>query len=227
MSYILCLETSAKACTIAITSKGQVLYAAESEGENEHSQSITLMIAAGMEELGLQMNQLSSVAVSKGPGSYTGLRVGASCAKGLCYALSIPLIAIPTLSVVAAPIIKANESAKMKYVPMIDARRMEVYYTIYDYKLRPLVDTDNLVLTPDVFHELDSESVIYCGDGAHKMSELLRSEGHQIISSHPRAENMAALAFAKFEKEEFEDLAYFVPFYLKPPNITKSKKKAV
>ncbi len=227
MSYILCLETSAKACTIAISSKGQVLYATEAEGENEHSRSITLMIETAMQQLGLSMKQLVAVAVSKGPGSYTGLRVGASCAKGLCYALNIPLIAIPTLSVVAYPIINANQSAKMKYVPMIDARRMEVYYTIYDHKLRPLVDTDNLVLTPDVFHDLHSESVIYCGDGAHKMSDLLVSDLHQIINSQPRAENMAAMAFAKFEKEEFEDLAYFVPFYLKPPNITKSKKKAV
>jgi len=224
MSLILCLETSAKACSIALGAEGRSIAYLEAEGEMMHSRSITLLIQQILNDNARTMADLSAVAVSQGPGSYTGLRVGASCAKGLCYASDIPLISVPTLEVIAAELVEGS-FAESKIVPMIDARRMEVYYNIYDFELQPQQETTNLVLDPGAFQALRGSSLIFCGDGAHKMEEFIEgSPGWHISPSYARASAMVPLAQQKFSSGDLEDTAYYVPFYLKPPNITKSTK---
>ncbi len=221
---ILCLETSAKACSVAISSEGQTLVHKIEEGEWRHSQIITLLIQDVLTTQSVHLSDLHAVAVSQGPGSYTGLRVGASCAKGLCYALDIPLISVPTLELVAFPFTAAAKSGQ-KIIPMIDARRQEVYYNIYDAELNAGIETTNLVLDDSSFEAYEDKTIIFCGDGAHKMRDLVPKEADWMINpSIPQAKDMAALAYDRYKAGKLEDTAYYVPFYLKPPNITKSKK---
>jgi len=187
VAMILSLETSGKSCSVALSAEGKTLTYRNATDTWRHSQVITTLIQQSLEEIDADLNDLKAVAVSQGPGSYTGLRVGTSCAKGLCYALDIPLLSVPTLELIAFPFIEKVANGG-KIVPFIDARRMEVYYNIYDYSLKEAIQTTNLVLETDSFEAFTDDKLIFCGDGAH------------------------------------EDLAYYVPFYLKPPNITKSKK---
>lgn len=219
---ILCLETSAKACSVALSSKGKLLATREELGEMRHSQMVTLLVQDCLKELGATMNDLTAVAVSQGPGSYTGLRVGTSCAKGICYALDIPLISIPTLEVIAYPFLEGIAEDTV-LVPMIDARRMEVYYNQYDYQLKALAETDNLVLDTEGVSHFSADTILFCGDGAHKMQDFLQASWH-IQPSMALAKHMSVLAYNKLKSGLVEDIAYYVPYYLKPPNITKSKK---
>ncbi len=220
---ILCLETSGKWCSVALASEGQPVTFKESSDEWSHSKQITMMIQAVLSDANIAITELTAVAVSKGPGSYTGLRVGASCAKGICFAQDIPLLAVPTLQIIAAGVDTGHLDARL--IPMIDARRQEVYYAIYNSELEELQKADNKILDIDAFQDESAQSLVFCGDGAHKMSKYLKNASPwSIIESHASAKNMAALASEKLKKSQIEDTAYFIPFYLKPPNITKSKK---
>lgn len=221
MSTILCLETSAKACSVALSQDGVCLAYKTLTEEWKHSKMITLLISEVLKEAGLDKKQLSAIAISGGPGSYTGLRVGASCGKGLCYGLDLPLISIPTLEIVAFPF---KESDMDMLVPMIDARRMEVYHNIYSKDLKELNETTNLILEEGAFVNFIDKKLLFCGDGAFKMKGRMTSTGWKIADSFPEARNMCQIAAQKYQNAAFEDLAYFVPFYLKPPNITKSTK---
>ncbi len=221
MALILCLETSAKACTVAIAKDGVSIVQRSAGGEWKHSKMVTLLIQEALEEVQLSLKDLDAVAVSQGPGSYTGLRVGASCAKGLCYGSHLKLIAVPTLTIIAQAQLYIG---KEYIVPMIDARRMEVYYNIYDSSLQPIQETNNLILDTGSFEMLMAKQVVFCGDGAFKMKEFPQSESWQIVEEVALAQYMAPLAEVRFQEQDFEDVAYYVPFYLKPPNITKSKK---
>lgn len=225
MSLILCLETSAKACTVALGQNGACLASLEAEGEMMHSKTITLLIERLLAEQGHSIKDIAAVAVSQGPGSYTGLRVGASCAKGLCFAQDIPLISIPTLEIIAAEYSAEALEDDIRLIPMIDARRMEVYYNIYDTHLHTEQETTNLVIDALSFDKLKGAKLLFCGDGAHKMSEYLDGRtGWKIQPSYAKASTMTTLAQRKLESGLIEDTAYYVPFYLKPPNITKSTK---
>lgn len=227
MSYILCLETSATACTVALSHNGACIATKEVGGEWQHSKMLTLLIQDCLEEANLVLKDIAAVAISKGPGSYTGLRVGASCGKGLCYALDIPLLSIPTLEIIAQKQIeqeKALPDSSTLLIPMIDARRLEVYYNIYDYKLKPQQETTNLILEEGLFYTYKDRNIIFCGDGAIKMQPFLSSEKWDIQAYGAHAQCMSTLAYEKFTDKNFEDLAYYVPFYLKLPHITKSKK---
>lgn len=225
MSLILCLETSAKACSVALGAAGSSIAYLEAEGEMMHSRSITLLIQQLLKENGQAIADLSAVAISQGPGSYTGLRVGASCAKGLCYASDIPLISVPTLEIIAAELAEEPSDPETGLVPMIDARRMEVYYNIYDKDLNPRQETTNLVIDEASLEALAESSLIFCGDGAHKMEGFLSGRpGWRISPSYAKASAMVGIAHQKLISGNIEDTAYYVPFYLKPPNITKSTK---
>ena len=222
---ILCLETSGRTCSVALAIDGICVAYRASNEEWSHSQQITLMIQAVLEEAGKQMSELKAVAVSKGPGSYTGLRVGTSCAKGICYAQDIDLISVPTLKIIAAEIAQADIEKDHKIIPMIDARRMEVYCNIYDQKLSELGETQNAILDEASFKELTGEKIIFCGDGAHKMTpHAISNEKWMITPTFAKASHMAAQAFSLHSEGKIEDTAYYIPFYLKPPNITKSTK---
>lgn len=219
--FILCLETSAKACSVAVGQGDRCMVYKEITEAFKHSQKITLLIQEALDEAGITVKDLNAVAISAGPGSYTGLRVGTSCAKGLCFATDIPLIAVPTLDLIVRPYL--NHEADI-YIPMIDARRMEVYYNMYDSQGAPLSQTDNLILEQGSFEEKNDKKLLFCGDGAHKVAEVIQHPDYDIESSYPKAKHMVPLAFHRYKTQEFEDIAYYAPFYFKPPNITKSKK---
>lgn len=224
-NMILCLETSGKACSIALSHHGQVVASKEAEGEWSHSRAITILIQQVLDQIGIQMKELEAVAISQGPGSYTGLRVGASCGKGICYAQEIPLISIPTLEIIAVETISDHLLEDEMVVPMIDARRMEVYYNIYTSDLIQTRETTNLVIEESSFESFASEKLVFCGDGAHKMAEIAaENDLWRVLPSYAKASAMAGSAYDKLMLKEFEDVAYYVPFYLKPPNITKSTK---
>lgn len=223
MSLILSLETSAVSCSVALSTVGETICTKASEGEWRHSKEITLLIQACLDSSKKKLGDLAAIAISSGPGSYTGLRVAASCAKGMCYALDLPLLAIPTLEVIAFPFAdKADQSTFI--VPLIDARRDEVYYNVYGQNLVAQQTTTNLILEKDSFEQFEGQNLIFCGDGAEKASKLVNFKLAEYYPTLATAEAMSTLAFTRFSAKSYEDLAYYVPFYLKPPNITKSKK---
>ena len=222
MAYILNIETSAEACSVSLGQNDSCLIVKRAEGDWQHSRQITLLIKACMDKAALAFKDLDAVAISKGPGSYTGLRVAASAAKGICFARNIPLIAVDTLKIIAYPQVLEMGNDDL-VIPLIDARRSEVYYNIYNKDFSPQIETTNLVLELNSFQNLKAQNLILTGNGALKAQEII-SIDHQSYPSEASAEYMAPLSYEKFKVQDFENLAYFSPFYLKPPNITKSKK---
>jgi tRNA threonylcarbamoyladenosine biosynthesis protein TsaB len=213
MSKILCLETATKNCSVSLSENGQLLVAKElAEGNYTHAENLHVFIQQVMHEANVQMIDLHAIAVSKGPGSYTGLRIGVSAAKGLCYALNIPLIAVDTLAVLAKQI--KTESGYI--IPMIDARRMEVYTTIFDHQWQNISETKALIVAEDHFSNLNQD-LYFIGDGAPKCQEILKAKNFHFDPSilYPSAKDMVSLAYQKFMTMDFEDVAYFEPYYLK------------
>lgn len=216
MAYILCLETATQICSVALCDDNTVIQYKETELPNAHSKVLAGFIQEILRESGIQKTQLNAIAVSKGPGSYTGLRIGVSTAKGLCYGLDIPLISIPTLYAMAVGA-SHQTSEKGLFCPMIDARRMEVYAAVYDQALIPVQDVSAVIVEPDTFSELLKDNkMLFFGDGASKCKDLLQHP-NAVFADHikPSARNMAGRAFEKFTANEMEDVAYFEPFYLK------------
>jgi tRNA threonylcarbamoyladenosine biosynthesis protein TsaB len=213
-NYILHLETATKVCSVAISNNGTVISIKETVSDGyTHSESLTIFIQDVLNQAQLALADLSAVSVSAGPGSYTGLRIGLSTAKGLCFALNIPLIAIDTLTALKNVI----PSGEMPVIPMLDARRMEVYAQVFDADGQTLQEIDAIVLTEDSFS--DFEPFIVLGDGAAKCKEMW---GHRNITWNENvlssAKGQATIAYEKFQKKEFENLAYFSPIYLKDAN---------
>ncbi len=220
MALILQIETATQSCSVAISLNGEVLGIVEKTDRNIHASSITLFIEELMQKCAKSFQDLDAVAVSMGPGSYTGLRIGVSTAKGLCYALDIPLIAINTLTAMASGFKQKCFSVRpgTLFCPMIDARRMEVYCAIYDSEIRLIDDTEAKIIDEDSFSNLLANHIIYFfGDGAGKCVEVL--EKHQfarvIQDFSNSARYFSLLAYEKFMKADFVDVAYFEPFYLK------------
>jgi tRNA threonylcarbamoyladenosine biosynthesis protein TsaB len=180
-----------------------------------------------MEEAGIALADLSAVAVSGGPGSYTALRIGLSTAKGICYALRKPLIAIDTLSALAGQAQREYPREGALYAPMIDARRMEVYLGLFDANLQPLMKPEAAVLEPGLFDSWSTQLIIGCGNGAPKALEVFSSIPFQVAPVICSAAHLILPALEAFSKSEFADLAYYEPFYLKPPNITTPRKGAL
>lgn len=226
MAKILNIETSTRVCSVVLSIDGVVISIKESHEKNSHAENITLFSEIVVKSAGLLFNDLDAVAVSKGPGSYTGLRIGVSTAKGFCFALDKPLISIGTLKAMAAGMIVQRTALRKNeknpkdflYCPMIDARRMEVYAAFFDTELNELRKTEAVIVDENSFGELLSENkIIFAGDGAPKCKEVLSHQQNAFFKNdfNPSAAFMAKLSEQKFNQQNFEDVAYFEPFYLK------------
>jgi len=223
---ILSIETSTTVCSVAITVDGSTLASQKLFLEKSHSTLLTVVIEQTMRQVGMEMKELDAIAVSKGPGSYTGLRIGVSTAKGLCYALDKPLIAVNTLLVMANEVNRQNHSQAL-LCPMIDARRMEVYTALYDAELNELEKTSAKILEENSFDEtLNQKQVLFFGNGADKFMALKIGVVNAVFIDDitPSAWSVGLLANQAFLKSDFEDVAYFEPFYLKDFLATKPKK---
>ena len=218
---ILCLETATPVCSVALNSACCTLAMRETEGQNAHSEKITNFIREVMEEAKINYPQLDAVAVSQGPGSYTGLRIGVSTAKGICYAADLPLMAIDTLEAMAYGMkdkLGSQIGLDDLLIPMIDARRMEVYASVFDANLNRINDTAALVIDENSFEDLRKDHRLWLfGDGAPKLSKLFENQPNiNIIDGFkPSAAYMKVLAEQALLKQQFVDVAYFEPFYLK------------
>jgi tRNA threonylcarbamoyladenosine biosynthesis protein TsaB len=220
MPLILCIETATAACSVALFRDGKLVANRYSDQKNAHSRVLNLFIDELMASSGFKYSNLDAVAVSKGPGSYTGLRIGVSTAKGLCYALDIPAIAPDTLLCMAAGFLSERKDlpANALLCPMIDARRMEVFAAVYDTNLQPVVPVDAVIVDETAFSNLIPDRPVYFfGDGAEKCKETLsqRPEWNLHTGFVNSAEHMARLATEYYQASRFEDVAYFEPFYLK------------
>ena len=223
---ILCLETATPSCSVALVHNGEVLACEEDPKGQNHSEKITLFIDSVMKKAGISYNQLDAVAVSMGPGSYTGLRIGVSTAKGICYAVSKPLIAVETLEsmayggkvVISSEVEKSSMNGSMLLVPAIDARRMEVYAAIFDENVKKIKDTEAVIIDENSFADLKKDHHLYLfGDGADKCAEIFKNDYKITVIKdfYCSAKYMNTIAQQKFNNSEFVDVAYFEPFYLK------------
>ncbi|MFL5730011.1 MAG: tRNA (adenosine(37)-N6)-threonylcarbamoyltransferase complex dimerization subunit type 1 TsaB [Cytophagaceae bacterium] len=216
MSVILSIETSSKICSVALHEDGKLRAYEEVVQERSHSEQITVLIGKVLESV--PAVNLSAIAVSMGPGSYTGLRIGVSTAKGLCYALGLPLLAVNTLQIIAARTNAEGNPEKYMVCPMIDARRMEVYTARFNHENNFIDETQAMILDEHSFADLlKSQKIIFSGDGSGKLKNLLGAQSNALFADDmlPSAKFMGALAYQLFTEGRFEDVAYFEPFYLK------------
>ena len=223
---ILCLETATPSCSVALVHNGEVLACEEDPKGQNHSEKITLFIDSVMKKAGISYDQLDAVAVSMGPGSYTGLRIGVSTAKGICYAVSKPLIAVETLEamayggklVISSEVEKSSLNGNIMLVPAIDARRMEVYAAIFDENVNKIKDTEAVIIDENSFADLKKDHHLYLfGDGADKCAELFENDDKITVIKefYCSARYMNVIAQRKLDAKDFVDVAYFEPFYLK------------
>ena len=213
MGLILCIETATKNCSVALSEDGSVIALKELATEGySHAENLHVFIEDVMKQSSKKLSELDAIAVSKGPGSYTGLRIGVSTAKGLCYSLDIPLISLETLDILAQQVKEATI-----IIPMLDARRMEVYSAIYDASKKRIRTTEAQILDENSFFQHISEAkVTFIGDGVAKFKEICDHPNTIFFTDAlPSAIEMAQLAEIKYKKNDIEDVAYFEPYYLK------------
>lgn len=224
MNFILHIETTTHICSVALSKGNELIALKESDEERAHARILSFFIQEIMDENGIKPTDLKAVAVSKGPGSYTGLRIGVATAKGLCYALNIPLIAINTLKAMTNGIINQGIAADL-YVPMLDARRMEVYSAVFNPALDKIRKTEANIIDEHSFKEYLDKKICFFGTGAAKCKDVIIHENaFFVVDFNASAKDMVNLAFTKFLMKDFEDLAYFEPFYLKEFLATIPKK---
>jgi tRNA threonylcarbamoyladenosine biosynthesis protein TsaB len=217
MATILCIETATKNCSVALCVNGNVIALQQDNPNNEpdkgfsHAEKLQGYITQVLDQGNVSKNDLNAIAVSKGPGSYTGLRIGVSTAKGLCYALDIPLIAISTLSSLA------RQVTGSLVVPMLDARRMEVYSAVFSSEMEQIREIQAQIITQDSFKTyLDRGRVTFIGDGVEKFEAVCTHPNAVFIKNAlPSASQMAAVATLKLSTNQTQDVAYFEPYYLK------------
>lgn len=216
MVRILSLETSTTVCSVALHENSSLIAVAEVHLEHSHGSKLALLVDNVIKFSGIRMQDINAVAVSSGPGSYTGLRIGTSTAKGLCYALDVPLIAIDTLSILSAQVNAINIDGCL-LCPMIDARRMEVYCSVSDADGSVLQGIEAKIIDEKSFEELLMERrIIFFGNGAEKCRSTITHKNASFVTDiTPSAVQLGSMAHAKFERREFEDLFLFEPFYLK------------
>ncbi|WP_295772497.1 tRNA (adenosine(37)-N6)-threonylcarbamoyltransferase complex dimerization subunit type 1 TsaB [uncultured Mucilaginibacter sp.] len=218
MSLILQIETATTACSVAIASQNEILAVKELNQRNVHAEVITVFIEEVFAALQMQYADIDAVAVSSGPGSYTGLRIGVSTAKGLCYGLDKPLIAVETLQAMANGMAELINDEDLLLCPMIDARRMEVYTALFDAKGNRLQPTTAEIIDEHSFASvLEQQKVLFFGDGAAKCQEVLGKWSNARFETDfiNSAKHLSKGAFEAFSSQKFEDVAYFEPFYLK------------
>jgi tRNA threonylcarbamoyladenosine biosynthesis protein TsaB len=218
---ILNIETATGVCSVALARDGQLLGLKESNMKNSHASVLTLFMDEVIKTADIALSDLDAIAVSEGPGSYTGLRIGVAAAKGLCYALEKPLIGVNTLRAMAIGMVHpvpADQPAYILYCPMIDARRMEVYCAIFDEKGKEIRETRAEIIDENSFMEyLGKNRIVFAGDGALKCRPLFDKHPNAVFSEdfQASARFMISLSEEKFSQKNFEDLAYFEPYYLK------------
>ena len=224
LSFILHIETSTKNCSVSIAKSGELISLKEiNNGAYSHSEMLHPLIKEALLESKLTIKEIEAIAVGKGPGSYTGLRIGISAAKGLCFANDIPLISINSLEILA----HSTTIDKGYIIPMIDARRMEVYSAIYDESYTLIRETKADIIDEHSFcDKLQNHTVYFLGDGAEKCKETIVHKNAVFIkNAFPSAKEMTQLSYDKYKENKTEDIAYFEPFYLKNFVATQEKKK--
>jgi len=224
MAIILNLETATTNCSVSLAKDGELLAIREHNTPNySHSEQLHVFISEVLNEFGSKIEDVNAIAVSKGPGSYTGLRIGVSAAKGLCFALGVPLISIPTLKSIAT---QANLGKYDFVIPVLDARRMEVYATVFDREGKLVRETLAEVIEENSFEEFAKKGTVHLvGSGAEKCKPLLTDRNFSFDTDLvPSAKEMCRLSFEKYIQKDFEDVAYFEPYYLKD-FILQGKKK--
>ena len=237
MKKIILIETSTSLCSVALAEDGAVTAYRESSAPKAHASLTAVFIQEVLEERGLKLADCDAVCVSKGPGSYTGLRVGVSTAKGLCFGSGKPLLAVGTLDTLVAQSTEVEipgqagnddkDGNGWKYIiPMIDARRMEVYSAVFTPDGRQISETTPVIVDENSFADYLSEGkVLFIGDGAGKCADVIKHPNAIFCQCNPKASAMLKPAMDAYEKKQFEDTAYFEPFYLKEFVATVSKKK--
>ena len=218
MGLILNLETATTVCSVALAKDGQLLSMEEVNGDYTHAENLNLFIEKVLQKTGLSLAALDAVSISKGPGSYTGLRIGVSTAKGLCFSLNKPLIAINTLEHSAHACAQQHGDKDTLFCPMIDARRMEVYCAIFNKENKLVSPTTAAIIDEHSFEAmLQKQKIYFFGDGAEKCKTSLAAQSNAVFVDQffPSAKNMTALSENAFQNKQFEDVAYFEPFYLK------------
>ncbi|WP_348797666.1 tRNA (adenosine(37)-N6)-threonylcarbamoyltransferase complex dimerization subunit type 1 TsaB [Flavobacterium adhaerens] len=222
MSYILNIETATKNCSVALAKDGKTVLCKEIANEGySHAERLHVFIEEIINESGIRMTDLNAIAISQGPGSYTGLRIGVSAAKGLCYALNIPLIAVDTLQTLASKV----QIEEGLIVPMIDARRMEVYNAIFSSDLKKKRAVLAEIITENSFNDF-SEKLYFIGDCNEKCKTVLNKENFVFLDEiqYPSANEMSVFSYTKYQKSDTVDVAYFEPFYLKDFLVTSKKQ---
>ncbi|MDO7172905.1 tRNA (adenosine(37)-N6)-threonylcarbamoyltransferase complex dimerization subunit type 1 TsaB [Mariniflexile sp. AS56] len=225
MALILNIETATTNCSVSLSRNGETVVLKEDNSKNySHAESLHVFIDAVLKEAGITSKDLDAVAISKGPGSYTGLRIGVSAAKGLCFALDKPLISVPTLEALAHQVI-CTEGV---IVAMLDARRLEVYAAIFNSNHEEIKETEAQVLDENAYADYLKEGKVYfVGNGVEKTKALINHPNAIFIEDKlPSASEMSLLAFNKYKKSDTEDVAYFEPYYLKDFVALKPKPKA-
>jgi len=214
LKYIIQIESATKNCSVALSCNGKTLSLKEvAQSGYTHAENLHVFIDEIIKDNSITYDQIAAVAVSKGPGSYTGLRIGVSAAKGLCFALDIPLIALDTLEILS----KRISVTEGLIIPLLDARRMEVYAAVYSPQGNILNPVESKIINADSFLEYKDTTIHLCGDGALKCKDVIQ---HQKVVLHqeqlyPSAGDMSKMSFDKFQNQQFENVAYFEPFYLK------------
>ena len=224
MANILHIETATKNCSVSVATRGErIALVEEHDKQFSHAEKLQRFINRSLQQAGLELKDINAIAVSEGPGSYTGLRIGVATAKGLCYALDIPLISISTLEIIARQV-----KGYQRIIPLLEARKMEVYTAIFDDRYQPLEKPHTEILKTDSFNEHTSvDKVAFVGNAVEKWNELTKGEC-TTISTLPSAKEMIAPALEAYHNEDFVDTAYFEPFYLKdfiagPPKKAKAR----
>jgi tRNA threonylcarbamoyladenosine biosynthesis protein TsaB len=211
VSYILNIDTAVTTASICLANDGTVLQLKINPSQKDHASWLHVAIRDLMKEANLTLQDLDAIAVSSGPGSYTGLRVSMATAKGLCYALQKPLITVGTLKMMA---VAAMDTPAQWLCPMIDARRMEVFTAVYDHSLAEILSPINIILENESFKDLlDSNTIVFFGNGSEKFQPLTAHPNASFIKREANAEHMTGLSFSQFTRQEFADLAYAEPYY--------------
>ncbi|WP_190811149.1 tRNA (adenosine(37)-N6)-threonylcarbamoyltransferase complex dimerization subunit type 1 TsaB [Flagellimonas sp. S3867] len=224
MARILNLETATTNCSVSISEGNDIVYLKENNAINySHSEQLHVFIKEALDEASLSFSDLDAIAVSKGPGSYTGLRIGVSAAKGLCFSLDLPLISVPTLQSMAHQVEVVDGEV---VIAVLDARRMEVYSSVFDHDFNEIRETKAEIITEDSFSEYSSfQKVHIVGSGAEKCKDTLNRDNFYFNTAIvPSAREMAVISLRKFQENSFEDVAYFEPYYLKD-FVLQTKKK--
>ncbi len=224
MAMILNIETSTDICSVCIAKGSEVLSLRETPRSYSHSEVIAVFVDECLKEIGISAKDLDAVSISRGPGSYTALRIGAATAKGICFAVDIPLISIGTLDALAGSVMHLCGKNDI-VIPLIDARRKEVYHAIYNFGFENIHQLEPIILDENTFSELSTyDKIHFCGDGVLKSKDILTISNAQYYDIECSARHMVSMSKEKFDKKIFEDIAYYEPNYYKGANITVQKK---